>query len=84
MLGGIRMLRWLLGAVLVGLAAGGTLTGAVLTLSTPAQAQFWNDQRYPFCSSAIPSVRNAPAASSRTGSAADLTTSGRRRASAET
>ena len=48
MLGGIRMLRWLLGAVLVGLAAGGTLTGAVLTLSTPAQAQFWNDQRYPF------------------------------------
>jgi hypothetical protein len=48
MLNAIGISRWLLGAVLLGLAAGGMLAGTELVLSTPAQAQFWSDERYPF------------------------------------
>jgi hypothetical protein len=46
MFGRIRVSLWLLAAALPGVMALAAGTGIVL--STPAQAQFWNDQRFPF------------------------------------
>jgi hypothetical protein len=46
MFGRFRISLWLLGAALPAVMALAGGTGIVL--STPAQAQFWNDQRFPF------------------------------------
>jgi hypothetical protein len=46
MFGRIRVSLWLLAAALPAVMA--LAAGTTVVLTTPAQAQFWNDQRYPF------------------------------------